>query len=240
MLSQSERPLALLAAARLIPLLTIERVEDAVPLAKALVDGGLATMEIALRTPAAPHAIRQIVRHVPAAIPAAGNVMTPRDLALAQEVGAHFALSPGSSPALLDAAAAGSLPFVPGIATPTELMQVMSKGFHVVKYFPSVPFGGPAASTVARSGSPARPTTRPARPPTRQPGESSSRVVPCSRSCRPSPPPSAPPRRWPAPTSRRSGGASRPASATTRTRSRSPAASPRPVRCGRRRRPGVS
>jgi 2-dehydro-3-deoxyphosphogluconate aldolase/(4S)-4-hydroxy-2-oxoglutarate aldolase len=145
MLSQSERPLALLAAARLIPLLTIERVEDAVPLAKALVDGGLATMEIALRTPAAPHAIRQIVRHVPAAIPAAGNVMTPRDLALAQEVGAHFALSPGSSPALLDAAAAGSLPFVPGIATPTELMQVMSKGFHVVKFFPSVPFGGPAA-----------------------------------------------------------------------------------------------
>lgn len=145
MLTQSEKPLALLAAARLIPLLTIERVEDAVPLAQALVDGGLATMEIALRTPAAPHAIRQIVRHVPAAIPAAGNIMTPRDFALAEEVGAHFALSPGSSPALLDAAAAGTLPFVPGIATPTELMQVMSKGFHVVKFFPSVPFGGPAA-----------------------------------------------------------------------------------------------
>lgn len=144
MLSQSERPLALLAAARLIPLVTIERVEDAMPLAQALVDGGLATMEIALRTPAAPHAIRQIVRNVPAAIPAAGNIMTPRDLALAAEVGARFALSPGSSPALLDAAAAGSLPFVPGIATPTELMQVMSKGFHVVKFFPSVPFGGPA------------------------------------------------------------------------------------------------
>ena len=145
MLSQSEKPQAILEAARLIPLLTIERADDAVPLAQALVEGGLATMEIALRTPDAPRAIRRIVRHVPEAIPGAGNIMTPRDFALAKDVGAHFALSPGFSNALLDAAAASDMPFVPGVATPSELMQVMSKGFHVVKFFPSVPFGGPAA-----------------------------------------------------------------------------------------------
>ncbi len=144
MTSHSETPLAILEPARLIPLLTIERIEDAAPLAKTLVDAGLPVLEIALRTKVAPNAIRQILRDVPGAIPGAGNVMTPHDLALARDTGARFALSPGSTAALLEAAAAQDLPFVPGIATATELMNVMSAGFHVVKFFPGATLGGAA------------------------------------------------------------------------------------------------
>ena len=145
MLSQSETPLALLRPARLIPLLTIERAEDAAPLARTLVEAGLNTLEIALRTKAAAQAIRTIVREVPGAIVGAGNVMTPHDLALARDCGARLALSPGATDALLDAAAAQDLPFVPGVATASELMRVLSKGFHVVKFFPAVPLGGAEA-----------------------------------------------------------------------------------------------
>ena len=144
MTSHSETPLAILEPARLIPLLTIERLEDAVPLASTFVKAGLPVLEIALRTKAAPNAIRQILKDVPGAIPGAGNVMTPLDLALARDVGAKFALSPGSTPGLLDAAAAQDMPFVPGIATASDLMFVMSKGFHVVKFFPGATLGGAA------------------------------------------------------------------------------------------------
>ena len=142
MISQSELPLAALGATRLMPLVTIERLEDAVPLAQALVDGGLPTIEVALRTPAAPQAIREILRHVPAAVPVAGNVLTPHDLAIASHVGARFAVSPVATPALLEAAARSTLPC---IATPSELMQVLSAGFHVVKFFPAMAIGGPEA-----------------------------------------------------------------------------------------------
>jgi len=144
MTSHSEAPLALLEPAQLIPLLQIDNVEDAVPLARTLVEAGLATMEIALRTRAAPLAIKAILKDVPGAIPIAGNVMTSHDLQLARSSGARMAVSPGATPELLDAAAAQDLPFVPGVATPSELMAVMSKGFHVVKFFPAVPFGGSA------------------------------------------------------------------------------------------------
>jgi len=145
MTSPSETPLALLGPARLIPLLTIERVEDAAPLARTLVEAGLHTMEIALRTKAAPQAIRTIAREVAGAVIAVGNVMTPHDLALARDCGARLALSPGATDALLDAAAAQDLPFVPGVATASELMKVLSKGFHVVKFFPAVALGGAEA-----------------------------------------------------------------------------------------------
>jgi 2-dehydro-3-deoxyphosphogluconate aldolase/(4S)-4-hydroxy-2-oxoglutarate aldolase len=143
--SQSELPLAILAHHRLVPLVTIERVQDAIPLARALVDGGLPVVEVALRTPAAPQAIREILKAVPDAIVGAGNVMTPHDLALAIHAGARFAVSPAASPSLLEAAARSTIPFIPGIATPTELMAVLTKGFHVVKFFPAMAFGGPEA-----------------------------------------------------------------------------------------------
>jgi 2-dehydro-3-deoxyphosphogluconate aldolase/(4S)-4-hydroxy-2-oxoglutarate aldolase len=145
MTSQSEMPLVALGSTRLLPLVTIERLADAVPLAQALVDGGLSTIEVALRTPVAAAAIKEILRHVPSAKVVAGNILTPHDLAIAIHAGAHFAVSPIATPALLDAAVRGPLPFIPGIATPSELMCVISKGFHVVKFFPSMAFGGPEA-----------------------------------------------------------------------------------------------
>ena len=145
MQSTSETSRALIAPARLIPLLQIEHVEDAVPLARALVDAGLPVLEIGLRTKVAPEAIEVILRDVPGAVPIAGNVMTAHDLAIAQKAGARLACSPGSSNELLDAATERRFPFVPGIATPTELMHVIAKGYHVVKFFPAVPFGGAAA-----------------------------------------------------------------------------------------------
>lgn len=142
MSSLSEAPLGILNLARLVPLLHIEDIEDAVPLAKTFVDAGLPVLEIALRTKVAAHAIRRIIDEVPDAVPCAGNVMTPHDLNIAVGAGAKLALSPGSSTELLEAAVAQQTPFVPGIATPTELMHVISKGFHVVKFFPASPFGG--------------------------------------------------------------------------------------------------
>lgn len=144
MTSPSEAPLELLEPARLIPLVQIDRVEDAVPLARTFVEAGLPTLEVALRTKAAIPAINRILQEVPGAVPLAGNVMTAHDLAIARSSGARMAVSPGSPEELLDAAAAQDLPFVPGIATPSELMRVISKGFHVVKFFPAVPFGGSA------------------------------------------------------------------------------------------------
>jgi 2-dehydro-3-deoxyphosphogluconate aldolase / (4S)-4-hydroxy-2-oxoglutarate aldolase len=144
MTSLSEAPLGILSPARLIPLLHIERLDDAVPLARVLVEAGLPVLEIALRTKVAAQAIKRILETVPGAVPCAGNVMTPHDLGIARSAGAPLLLSPGASDELLEAAVAENVPFVPGIATPTELMHVISKGFHIVKFFPAVPFGGSA------------------------------------------------------------------------------------------------
>ena len=144
MTSPSEAPLDLLAPARLVPLLQIDDLEDAAPLARTFVEAGLQVIEIALRTKVAPDAIRIIRQEVHGAVPIAGNIMTAHDLSIARRAGARMAVSPGSSDELLRAAADQDLPFMPGIATPTELMHVISKGFHVVKFFPAVPFGGSA------------------------------------------------------------------------------------------------
>ena len=125
MTSHSESPLALLGPAPLVPLLEIERVEDAAPLAAALAAAGLTTVEIALRNKAAPHAIRAARAQAPGLVIGAGNVMTPHDLHLAREAGAAFALSPGSTPALLEAARAmDDYPFVPGVATAAHMIGI--------------------------------------------------------------------------------------------------------------------
>jgi 2-dehydro-3-deoxyphosphogluconate aldolase / (4S)-4-hydroxy-2-oxoglutarate aldolase len=135
----------ILRAAPVIPVLTIEREEDGVPLARALVAGGLAALEITLRTPAAPAAARAIGKAVPEAIVGIGTVLTPQDLEAARGLGARFAVSPGATPELLDAAVRGDLPFVPGIQTASEMMAALARGFEVVKLFPAAPAGGIAA-----------------------------------------------------------------------------------------------
>jgi 2-dehydro-3-deoxyphosphogluconate aldolase/(4S)-4-hydroxy-2-oxoglutarate aldolase len=134
--------LRLLRSARVIPVLTIERVEDAVPLARALVKGGVRVLEITLRTEAAIDAAKVIIAEVPEAIVGIGTVLNPEDLARAGALGARFAISPGATPELLDAAAMGDLPFMPGIATASELMQAQARGFNLVKFFPAEQSGG--------------------------------------------------------------------------------------------------
>lgn len=135
----------ILRAAPVIPVITVERVEDAVPLARALVAGGLQALEITLRTPAAPAAAAAIAREVPEAILGLGTVLSAQDLATARTLGARFALSPGATPELLDAAAAEDLPFMPGVQTASELMAALARGFDVVKFFPAGPAGGIAS-----------------------------------------------------------------------------------------------
>jgi 2-dehydro-3-deoxyphosphogluconate aldolase/(4S)-4-hydroxy-2-oxoglutarate aldolase len=139
-------PLAdLLRAARLIPVLTIERVELAVPLARALVAGGVRTLEITLRTAAGADAAAAIRDGVAEAVVGLGTVLAPRDLELAKSLGLPFAFSPGATPELLDAAAALRVPFVPGVATASELVAAVSRGFTTVKLFPAEQVGGVGA-----------------------------------------------------------------------------------------------
>ncbi|MBF9194516.1 bifunctional 4-hydroxy-2-oxoglutarate aldolase/2-dehydro-3-deoxy-phosphogluconate aldolase [Microvirga terrestris] len=146
-----DRQLAdLLRSGPVVPVITLERVEDAVPLAQALVAGGLRLLEITLRTPAAADAAAAIIRDVPEAIVGIGTVLTPKDLERAQGLGARYALSPGATPDLLDAASRSELPFIPGIATASELMMALTHGFKTVKFFPAVAAGGiPALKALA-------------------------------------------------------------------------------------------
>ncbi|MCC2651166.1 MAG: 2-dehydro-3-deoxyphosphogluconate aldolase [Microvirga sp.] len=146
-----DRQLAdLLRSGPVVPVITLERVEDAVPLARALVAGGLRLLEITLRTPAAADAAAAIIRDVPEAIVGIGTVLTPKDLERAQALGARYALSPGATPDLLAAASRSEMPFIPGIATASELMMALAHGFQTVKFFPAVAAGGiPALKALA-------------------------------------------------------------------------------------------
>jgi 2-dehydro-3-deoxyphosphogluconate aldolase/(4S)-4-hydroxy-2-oxoglutarate aldolase len=132
----------LLRAARLVAVLTIEDAERAVPLARALVAGGVRTLEITLRTRAGAAAAAAVRQDVPEAVVGLGTVMTRDDLALVRELDLQFAFSPGATPDLLDAARDMGVPFVPGIGTASELIAAMARGFGVVKLFPAEQVGG--------------------------------------------------------------------------------------------------
>jgi 2-dehydro-3-deoxyphosphogluconate aldolase/(4S)-4-hydroxy-2-oxoglutarate aldolase len=133
---------ALLRAAVIVPVLTIERAADAVPLARALVAGGVRTLEITLRTEAAVAAAKAVIADVPDAIVGIGTVLSARDFELAQSIGARFTVSPGTTPELLDSAANSDLPFLPGVASASELMRARERGFDVLKFFPAEQAGG--------------------------------------------------------------------------------------------------
>lgn len=132
----------LFRAATVVPVLTIERREDAVPLAKALVAGGVRVLEVTLRTPVAVEAAKAMIAEVPDAIIGIGTILNADDLARAKALGARFGISPGGTPELLKAAAGEDLPFAPGIATASELMQALAHGFDIVKFFPAEQSGG--------------------------------------------------------------------------------------------------
>jgi 2-dehydro-3-deoxyphosphogluconate aldolase/(4S)-4-hydroxy-2-oxoglutarate aldolase len=136
---------SLFKTAHVIPVLTIERLADAVPLARALVAGGVRVLEVTLRTPMAIEAAKAIMSEVPEAIVGIGTILNAGDLARTEAIGAKFGISPGLTPELLRAAAASELPFAPGIATASELMLALADGFNLVKFFPAEQSGGIAA-----------------------------------------------------------------------------------------------
>jgi 2-dehydro-3-deoxyphosphogluconate aldolase/(4S)-4-hydroxy-2-oxoglutarate aldolase len=132
----------ILCLAPVVPVVVIEHLADAVPLARALVDGGLPAIEITLRTEAALDAIRFIAAEVEGAVVGAGTVLNPRQLEAAREAGARFAVSPGATDALLEAAASLGAPLLPGIANASEAMALIARGYQFAKFFPAEPAGG--------------------------------------------------------------------------------------------------
>jgi 2-dehydro-3-deoxyphosphogluconate aldolase / (4S)-4-hydroxy-2-oxoglutarate aldolase len=130
------------ALAPVIPVLTIERVVDAVPLAQALVRGGLRVLEITLRTPAALEALAAIADQVPEAIAGVGTVLAARQFEQARRAGARFAVSPGYTPSLAAAARSTGLPYLPGVQTVSEAMALADQEFKLLKLFPADTAGG--------------------------------------------------------------------------------------------------
>ena len=130
------------ALAPVVPVLTIGRTVDAVPLARALVKGGLPVLEITLRTATALEALKAIAAEVPGVIVGAGTVLKPGQFDQIREAGARFAVSPGCTPALVTAARAAGLPFLPGIQTVSEAMVLAEQGFGLMKFFPADAAGG--------------------------------------------------------------------------------------------------
>ena len=142
MSSRDDRLMQIIKASPVIPVITIADADDAVPLARALLNGGIATIEIALRTPAATEAARAVIAEVPQMSVGIGTVLTPQSLADAKAMGARYALSPGATPELLEAAASGDFPYVPGVATASDVMAAVVSGFSVLKFFPAENAGG--------------------------------------------------------------------------------------------------
>lgn len=125
-----------------IAVLEIEDVKDAVPVCKALVEGGIHAIELALRTPAAEPSIELIRKGVPDMCVGIGTVIKPGQAIRVKELGAHFAVSPGFNPRIVEEAFKAELPFAPGIATPSELESAVEMGCSILKFFPAVPMGG--------------------------------------------------------------------------------------------------
>jgi len=126
-----------------VPVIAIDDAASALPLADALIAGGLPVAEITFRTPAAVESISQIAKHRPDVQIGAGTVLTEDQLDAAQDAGARFGLAPGVDAAMLSHAIAKGLPFAPGIMTPTNLQVALRAGCEMVKFFPAAPAGGP-------------------------------------------------------------------------------------------------
>jgi 2-dehydro-3-deoxyphosphogluconate aldolase / (4S)-4-hydroxy-2-oxoglutarate aldolase len=133
------------ALAPVIPVLAIDRIEDALPLCRALVDNGLPVLEITLRTACALDAIALVARELPHACVGAGTVLSATDLANVADAGARFAISPGATDTLFNAAKTSAVALIPGIATASELMRGLEHGWRRFKFFPAESSGGVAA-----------------------------------------------------------------------------------------------
>ncbi|RDZ26670.1 bifunctional 4-hydroxy-2-oxoglutarate aldolase/2-dehydro-3-deoxy-phosphogluconate aldolase [Lysobacter silvisoli] len=136
---------AVLALAPVVPVLVIDELALAVPLARALVAGGLPAIEVTLRTPVALEAVRAIAAEVEGAAVGVGSVRRPQDFDAARAAGATFAVSPGASPALIAAAPDSGLAWLPGAATASEAMALAEHGYRYLKFFPAESIGGAGA-----------------------------------------------------------------------------------------------
>ncbi|MGL4412881.1 bifunctional 4-hydroxy-2-oxoglutarate aldolase/2-dehydro-3-deoxy-phosphogluconate aldolase [Roseinatronobacter monicus] len=141
---QSQTALAMCQMAPVIPVLVIDDLAHAVPLAQALVAGGLPVLEVTLRTDCALEAITAMAQ-VEGAVVGAGTVLTPDQMAEARAAGARFAVAPGATPALIDAARLNKMPLLPGAQTCSEVMTLLELGYTVQKFFPAEAIGGAAA-----------------------------------------------------------------------------------------------
>jgi 2-dehydro-3-deoxyphosphogluconate aldolase/(4S)-4-hydroxy-2-oxoglutarate aldolase len=135
-------PTPLFARTAVVPVLTIDRVEDAVPLARALAAGGLSVIEVTLRTDAALDAVRAISDEVPGVVVGIGTITKASDIALAFSAGAKFLATPGTPPALATALAKALIPVIPSCTTVSEAMALSALGFSVLKFFPAETAGG--------------------------------------------------------------------------------------------------
>jgi 2-dehydro-3-deoxyphosphogluconate aldolase/(4S)-4-hydroxy-2-oxoglutarate aldolase len=133
--------LEIMRSASVIPVIAIDDPEHAVPLARALVAGGIRVLEVTLRTPHGLGAIRAMAQ-VEGAIVGVGTLTQPEEFAAARDAGAVFGVSPGLTPALIEAARKSGLPLLPGVMTPSEVMAAREAGFRELKLFPAVPAGG--------------------------------------------------------------------------------------------------
>jgi 2-dehydro-3-deoxyphosphogluconate aldolase/(4S)-4-hydroxy-2-oxoglutarate aldolase len=134
----------ILGLAPVVPVVIVENAADAVPLARALVAGGLRAIEITLRTPAALEAIRRVAGEVEGAVAGAGTVLDAAQFEAVMKAGAKFAVSPGATERLLDAAEGAPMPLLPGIATASEAMALIERSYRFAKFFPAEPAGGAA------------------------------------------------------------------------------------------------
>ncbi|HET7796921.1 bifunctional 4-hydroxy-2-oxoglutarate aldolase/2-dehydro-3-deoxy-phosphogluconate aldolase [Nevskia sp.] len=132
----------ILKAGPVMPVIVLNELRDAVPLARALIGGGIRVLEVTLRTPVALDSVRAIRAAVPEAIVGVGTVTTSEDLLAAITAGAQFGVSPAATPALLDAVRKSGLPFLPGTMTPSEVLAARDAGFRALKLFPAAPAGG--------------------------------------------------------------------------------------------------
>lgn len=139
---KTEALLGVMEGQPVIPVLKIDRLDDAVPLARALARGGLPAIEITLRTPVALEAIRRAASEVPEAVVGAGTILDAAQFAQAEEAGARFIVSPGLTPELVAAAAGSAVPLLPGAITPGEIMAARQAGYSLLKFFPAEQAGG--------------------------------------------------------------------------------------------------
>jgi 2-dehydro-3-deoxyphosphogluconate aldolase/(4S)-4-hydroxy-2-oxoglutarate aldolase len=141
-LPANDEILARLRATKIVPVIVINDPDDAVPLAAALTEGGLACAEVTFRTKGAGEALRRICAENPDMLAGAGTVLTPQQAAEARAAGAHFVVAPGFNPAVVDYCQAHDIPVYPGVCTPTDVEAALAKGLRTLKFFPAEPAGG--------------------------------------------------------------------------------------------------